>query len=83
MLFETYYILTRRYGKSASQHSSFQDFARQTRDLAIYVAIKNKIQHLAKLTRLGKKRIQDITPNVCTHLAEAQFMDSAVIFANM
>ena len=43
IFFEVYYILTRRYAKSAFKHDNFQCFACNTRSLAIHVAIKDEI----------------------------------------
>ena len=46
-----------RYGSSVSSHNQYKAFALKTRHLAIHVAIKSRIQHLAKLTRLGSRAL--------------------------
>ena len=78
--FEVYYILTRRMGKSAFFHSDFTCFACNTRSLAVHVAIKNKIQHLAKLTRLSPLRVTgDLQPIGSTNNG-SNILDAAYMF---
>ena len=78
--FEVYYILIRRMGKSAFFHSDFTCFACNTRSLAVHVAIKNKIQHLAKLTRLSPLRVTgDLQPIGSTNNG-SNILDAAYMF---
>ena len=48
VFFETYYIVTRRYGFNLVK-SPFQFIAYKTSYIGKHVAIKNKIQHLARM----------------------------------
>ena len=57
VFYEVYYLLTRRYGKSFYTNSNFASFASRTRQLAIHVAIKNRIQYIAKLNFLNTSQV--------------------------
>ena len=56
VFFETYYLLTRQYGLHILP-SPFQDVACKASLLARHVAIKNKIQYLAKISQLYDPQI--------------------------
>ena len=57
IFYEVYYLLTRRYGKDFYSDSDFSQFAIRTRQLAIHVALKNRIQHIAKLNSLSTSQV--------------------------
>ena len=58
VLFETYYIVTRQYGK-AFLKSSFVFIANKTSYIARHVAIKNKIQHLARIKIINENHVHE------------------------
>ena len=61
-------------------HNNFLQFATKTRALAIHVAIKNKIQHLAKITPLNHQQVKEHYVSRLTLVQEAAIIDAVDIF---
>ena len=77
VFFETYYLVTRQYGICFSK-SSFPFIAYETSYLAKHVAIKNKIQHLARIKVLTRPDIEDFLENL-KYAYSANILDAALI----
>ena len=62
ILFETYYIVTKQYGK-AFHKSPFSYIANKTSNIARHVAIKNKILYLSHTHCISYAQVQDFISN--------------------
>ena len=78
IFYEVYYLLTRRYGKDFYSDTNFSRMAIKTRKLAIHVALKNKIQHIAKLNFLSHGQVCHFCNSHSTH----QVSDSHFLLGN-
>lgn len=74
-----YYLICRRYGKAARFHNLYATFAVKTRPRALHVAIKNKIQYLAELTRLSANMAEDFVCTCDTYSHQASVLDAAYL----
>ena len=80
IFYEVYYLLTRRYGKNFYSNIDFARFAVRTRQLAIHVAIKNRIQYIAKLNFLNTSQVCQFCNNFSSSQHQMAVMQANYFF---
>ena len=83
VFYEVYYILTRRYGRTNFCSIDFAKFAARTRNTAIHVAIKNKIQHIARISPISRSKVSTHRQNFLNYQLESHILDGFSAFGSL